>query len=242
MSSEHDYYFVETKNGKTYYYSRLTGLKTPKKNIPVDILPKINKISSKESTTKTIVHLIDKKDALKKKIEAQEREIEKINDQLSNMGINTEKDEKDAKEYWGQIHKPQPQSNASSRAGTSKDTNKGAHKNTSPPSQPKSEPFWENPPNGSSKNFGGFDWDAYSNSFFNKNGVNNTTPNNTRNNTSNRGYWKSNTTYTHSYTNTNNVNTNANNDEAKPSISTFSFPPGILEIYRISTKKNGGGG
>lgn len=102
MLNEDDFYYILTKNDKMYYYSKLSGNKIAKKDIPIDLLPKIKIKDNKEEKMKESVDLLLKRDLIKTKIAALQDELKIVNDNLYNKGVYNKEDEDYARNFLKQ--------------------------------------------------------------------------------------------------------------------------------------------
>lgn len=92
MNADDFYYKLNAKGGRGYYCI-YTDKKVAKKKISIDILNDIKEKNTKIDRYKKIIDTINKRNKLQEKIKALSDEMGVFNDELSNMGINTQKDE-----------------------------------------------------------------------------------------------------------------------------------------------------
>lgn len=93
MLNEDDFYYILTKNGTINYYSKLSGSRIAKKDIPIDLVPKIKIKDSKEERIKESVDLLKKKVSLQTRIASLQDELKQVNDGLRDRGIYNKEDE-----------------------------------------------------------------------------------------------------------------------------------------------------
>lgn len=88
-----DFYYKFNAKGNKAYYCIYTDKKVAKKNIPVNFLPDIKEKNYKIDKYKKIMDMVSKRNKLQEKIKCLSDEMSVLNDELSNIGINTKKDE-----------------------------------------------------------------------------------------------------------------------------------------------------
>ena len=132
MNAADDYYYTISKNGcKLFHQYRYTG-KIAKSSIPANIVDQVKEKDQKLDQYEKIIDIIDKKNKLLVKIHELEKikqEFSSLNDQLSNMGINTPDDEKMIKInvrifYEGKTQKTYFNTNKTNNSTNTNDTNK----------------------------------------------------------------------------------------------------------------------
>lgn len=108
MNANDFYYKFNAKGGKNYYCI-YTDKKVAKKNINATLLNDIKEKNNKIDKYKKIMDTINKRNKLQEKIKLLNDELGVMNDELSNIGINTAKDEQYVadfiKKYMNDIEK-----------------------------------------------------------------------------------------------------------------------------------------
>jgi len=98
MNATDFYYKLNAKGGRNYYCI-YTDKKVAKKKINPNILDDIKEKNIKIDNYKKIMDLISKRNKLQEKVKLLNDELGVMNDELSNIGINTKKDEEYIAEF-----------------------------------------------------------------------------------------------------------------------------------------------
>jgi hypothetical protein len=224
-----NYCYILFSNNAKHYYSWLTESNIAKSQIPNNIIDLIKIKDPNINFVQRMADKLDKRETILRQLNTSNDNLSSINDELSNMGINTEEDElrikNNKKNYIANLRERKAKTKESHRTKqndfdeffksyTSRSNNTNHYGNYN-----NFEDFFKS--SGFNTNTSHHNTNHYENhsnfeDFFKSRGFNNN--NNNNNNTNNNNY------------NTNNYNTN--NVRCK-----YNYPPNTLEKYKITNKK-----